>query len=597
MANYRFFRDDSDKFGRVVETTTNEVIFPLRCEESTAEGVVLKLPTGFKLYIRESEIDKANSNPVITAVGPVDVATQLNNDFFFVSCDLTQNQIDDILSDVTLQLAYDNSPSKVINFSENTFFGLNGNKLFVSPGFEFAETVNVSRRNFIFAPQSGSAIADFRDASNNILLDINTDAININQVVESDSTTSDTLVLKKLTGQTSNLLTIQDQLGADVTVIDESGFLENFNDVQVSATGSAPGVYVNRSDGAAASFAAAAAAAVIRFDSAYDFRIQSQNRTDIDNRTGNGIDRVSVAGTGEVTISDLSGTGERLVSADASGTLQVASTQLDDVTLQLAYDNETDNEIDISSLRLNATTGTGALTVARSGHVIESLNFGNEVGWIFSRFGDSGAIILKNDDETLSLRADGDDYIVLDYANDAIEFEKDVKAPDTVTDTVTLSAILGQTSDLIKFEDDLGSTLAAIDVNGYYRGGVVEDALTKIYTANGNEWVDFAQQEQGVRINKRPDGGSGGWYMQFRSNGGDKQIGIYGGGRDVMWRDVNNNNFIRFINPSNNGVTRVDYDVDLEIIDSAKGIILNSPNGTRYRVTVDNAGNLITTSI
>jgi len=31
---------------------------------------------------------------------------------------------------------------------------------------------------------------------------------------------------------------------------------------------------------------------------------------------------------------------------------------------------------------------------------------------------------------------------------------------------------------------------------------------------------------------------------------------------------------------------------DIEITDTIKGLILKSPNGTRYRLQVDNAGNL-----
>ena len=36
---------------------------------------------------------------------------------------------------------------------------------------------------------------------------------------------------------------------------------------------------------------------------------------------------------------------------------------------------------------------------------------------------------------------------------------------------------------------------------------------------------------------------------------------------------------------------------DIEIDDSASGLILRSPNGTRYRVKVDNSGNLTTTAV
>lgn len=36
---------------------------------------------------------------------------------------------------------------------------------------------------------------------------------------------------------------------------------------------------------------------------------------------------------------------------------------------------------------------------------------------------------------------------------------------------------------------------------------------------------------------------------------------------------------------------------DIEIIDSSKGVILRSPNGTRWRVTVDDAGTLNTAAL
>lgn len=36
---------------------------------------------------------------------------------------------------------------------------------------------------------------------------------------------------------------------------------------------------------------------------------------------------------------------------------------------------------------------------------------------------------------------------------------------------------------------------------------------------------------------------------------------------------------------------------DIEVDDSASGLILRSPNGTRYRIKVDNSGNLTTTAV
>ena len=36
---------------------------------------------------------------------------------------------------------------------------------------------------------------------------------------------------------------------------------------------------------------------------------------------------------------------------------------------------------------------------------------------------------------------------------------------------------------------------------------------------------------------------------------------------------------------------------DAEITNSSDGLILKSPNGTRYRITIDNSGNLVRTAI
>lgn len=41
----------------------------------------------------------------------------------------------------------------------------------------------------------------------------------------------------------------------------------------------------------------------------------------------------------------------------------------------------------------------------------------------------------------------------------------------------------------------------------------------------------------------------------------------------------------------------IDPLIDIEITDPTKGVILRSPNNTRWRITVDNTGALITTSL
>lgn len=39
------------------------------------------------------------------------------------------------------------------------------------------------------------------------------------------------------------------------------------------------------------------------------------------------------------------------------------------------------------------------------------------------------------------------------------------------------------------------------------------------------------------------------------------------------------------------------FSSDIEVSTIGSGVIIRSPNGTRYRITVDNAGALITTAI
>ena len=45
------------------------------------------------------------------------------------------------------------------------------------------------------------------------------------------------------------------------------------------------------------------------------------------------------------------------------------------------------------------------------------------------------------------------------------------------------------------------------------------------------------------------------------------------------------------------GIVTVTADGDLEIADNSKGVILHSPDGSRFRLKVDNAGNLSTENL
>ena len=39
------------------------------------------------------------------------------------------------------------------------------------------------------------------------------------------------------------------------------------------------------------------------------------------------------------------------------------------------------------------------------------------------------------------------------------------------------------------------------------------------------------------------------------------------------------------------------YGGDMELDEASRGIILKSPNGTRYKLTVDNGGSLVVTAV
>lgn len=55
--------------------------------------------------------------------------------------------------------------------------------------------------------------------------------------------------------------------------------------------------------------------------------------------------------------------------------------------------------------------------------------------------------------------------------------------------------------------------------------------------------------------------------------------------------------WIRWLQAVVNGIEAIQTENDVEVTDATKGVILTAPNGTRYRVKVNNAGTLTTTSL
>lgn len=65
--------------------------------------------------------------------------------------------------------------------------------------------------------------------------------------------------------------------------------------------------------------------------------------------------------------------------------------------------------------------------------------------------------------------------------------------------------------------------------------------------------------------------------------------------KQEFWRGYLMNNFRRVADAVAMAVSQRG-DKDIEITDTTKGLILKSPNGSRYRVTVNNAGVLVVSS-
>ncbi len=85
-------------------------------------------------------------------------------------------------------------------------------------------------------------------------------------------------------------------------------------------------------------------------------------------------------------------------------------------------------------------------------------------------------------------------------------------------------------------------------------------------------------------------------YLWARTSGGDLRFTVNGNavGSPSMIIDPAGKVGIGTISPA----SKLEVDGgDIEVDDSASGLILRSPNGTRYRIQVDNSGNLTTTAV
>ena len=109
--------------------------------------------------------------------------------------------------------------------------------------------------------------------------------------------------------------------------------------------------------------------------------------------------------------------------------------------------------------------------------------------------------------------------------------------------------------------------------------------------------INFKFGTQNTTTASIENNGTENQFLVFRAQGTtstDGNIRFITNGTDVVRIDENQNVGIGVTSPA----SKLEVDGgDIEIDDSARGLILRSPNGTRYRITVDNAGNLSTSTV
>ncbi|WP_025143040.1 hypothetical protein [Pedobacter jeongneungensis] len=148
----------------------------------------------------------------------------------------------------------------------------------------------------------------------------------------------------------------------------------------------------------------------------------------------------------------------------------------------------------------------------------------------------------------------------------------------------------GRNSESGKFNFDFNNNIIA------FNGGL---NLSNSLKAGNGISADGGEGSGGFNV---PIGVSGSQPMLgFRSRGYGKSAGIgySSGGLDFWIKGENNTDLtatgIRPLRIADNG--KAEFLDDVELIDATKGIILHSPNGTRYRLTINDTGDFVKTAL
>ena len=234
----------------------------------------------------------------------------------------------------------------------------------------------------------------------------------------------------------------------------------------------------------------------------------------------------------------------------------------------------------------------------------------------------TGDLIIQNqaDDSDISFRSDDGsggvtEYFRVDGGNEQIQFSKEIKVIDSVKIKVGSGGDLqlvhnGSSSIIQNSEGPLVFTQNVDDGEMQFKCDDGSGGTTAYMTIDGgDERVNFSKNA-GFSDNVKAMFGDG-LDLRIYHDGSNSYIEDLGTGNLVInaaARLIINDNadFIKDaeVNLYFDGSKKFETTStgtlvtgDLEIANSSDGIILESPNGTRFRVTVDNSGNLSTTSL
>lgn len=199
----------------------------------------------------------------------------------------------------------------------------------------------------------------------------------------------------------------------------------------------------------------------------------------------------------------------------------------------------------------------------------------------------------------------------LDVTNDSV-FTGSARFNSTIKDTSggvgTNGQVLTSTGTGVAWTTDAGGSVTGTGTTNFIAKWNTSSSIQNSIIFDNGTNVGIGTTLPSEKLDIYSDGNA---VVRLESAGGG--VGLLDVGTDFTINNRINTNLIfktsntekmRITNSGNVGIgttspaSKLEVDGgDIEVDDSASGLILRSPNGTRYRIKVDNSGNLTTTAV